>query len=126
MQSPSCPIPSGKTLPSIAISFLRLRVLRVDSSSSMILCALWSSPKWHTAQPSAKIGSREGKRVRSGDVIFWEVDCKVGFMLPVAKLYVRGAATLLPTIRRLTLAAWEGQLFLVSHRCFHRSDDPEF
>src|SRR5439155_16159731 len=126
MQSPSCPIPSGKTLPSIAISFLRLRVLRVDSSSSMILCALWSSPKWHTAQPSAKIGSREGKRMRSRDVIFWEVDCQVDFMLPGGKLYVRGAEKLLPNIRRLTNAAREGKVFLVSHGCFHTPDDPEF
>src|SRR5208282_1673359 len=31
-----------------------------------------------------------------------------------------------PNIRRLTDAARQGQVFLVSHGCFHTPDDPEF
>jgi nicotinamidase/pyrazinamidase len=62
----------------------------------------------------------------SRDVIFWEVDCQADFMLPGGKLYVPGAEKLLPNIRRLTNAAREGKVFLVSHGCFHTPDDPEF
>src|SRR5437762_12154110 len=62
----------------------------------------------------------------SGDVIFWEVDTQADFMLPGGKLYVPGAEKLLPNIRRLTDAARKGKVFLVSHGCFHTSDDPEF
>ena len=47
-------------------------------------------------------------------------------MLPHGKLYVPGAERLLPNIRRLTDAARRGQVFLVSHGCFHTVDDPEF
>ena len=58
--------------------------------------------------------------------IFWEVDVQADFMLPGGKLYVPGAEKLLPNIRRLTDAARQGQVFLVSHGCFHTPDDPEF
>jgi nicotinamidase/pyrazinamidase len=62
----------------------------------------------------------------SSDFIFWEVDVQADFMLPGGKLYVPGAEKLLPNIRRLTDAARQGQVFLVSHGCFHTPDDPEF
>ena len=58
--------------------------------------------------------------------IFWEVDTQADFMLPGGKLYVPGAEKLLPNIRRLTDAARQGRVFLVSHGCFHPQDDPEF
>ncbi|MFZ0298033.1 MAG: isochorismatase family protein [Candidatus Sulfotelmatobacter sp.] len=60
------------------------------------------------------------------NVIFWEVDTQADFMLPGGKLYVPGAEHLLPNIRRLTGAARQGRVFLVSHGCFHTQDDPEF
>jgi nicotinamidase/pyrazinamidase len=62
----------------------------------------------------------------SRDFIFWEVDVQADFMLPGGKLYVPGAEKLLPNIRRLTDAARRGQVFLVSHGCFHTPNDPEF
>jgi nicotinamidase/pyrazinamidase len=62
----------------------------------------------------------------SQDFIFWEVDVQADFMLPGGKLYVPGAEKLLPNIRRLTDAARQGQVFLVSHGCFHAPNDPEF
>jgi nicotinamidase/pyrazinamidase len=62
----------------------------------------------------------------SRDSIFWEVDVQADFMLPGGNLYVPGAEKLLPNIRRLTVAARHGQVFLVSHGCFHVPDDPEF
>jgi nicotinamidase/pyrazinamidase len=62
----------------------------------------------------------------SRNVIFWEVDTQTDFMLPAGKLYVPGAERLLPNIRRLTDAARQGRVFLVSHGCYHTPDDPEF
>jgi nicotinamidase/pyrazinamidase len=47
-------------------------------------------------------------------------------MLPGGKLYVPGAEKVLPNIRRLTDAARQERVFLVSHGCFHTADDPEF
>jgi len=60
------------------------------------------------------------------NLIFWEVDTQADFMLPGGKLYVLGAERLLPNIRRLTDAARQGRVFLVSHGCYHTKDDPEF
>jgi nicotinamidase/pyrazinamidase len=62
----------------------------------------------------------------SQDFIFWEVDVQADFMLPGGNLYVPGAEKLLPNIRRLTDAAREDRVFLVSHGCFHTPGDPEF
>jgi nicotinamidase/pyrazinamidase len=64
--------------------------------------------------------------MQSRDYIFWEVDVQADFMLPSGKLYVPGAEKLLPNIRKLTDAARRGEVFLVSHGCFHRANDPEF
>jgi nicotinamidase/pyrazinamidase len=58
--------------------------------------------------------------------IFWEVDTQADFMLPGGKLYVPGAERLLPNIRRLTDVARQGRVFLVSHGCYHSTNDPEF
>src|SRR5215469_14532684 len=62
----------------------------------------------------------------SQDFIFWEVDAQRDFMLPGGNLYVPGAEKLLPNIRRLTDAARQGKVFLVSHGDFHAPNDPEF
>lgn len=62
----------------------------------------------------------------SDKFIFWEVDVQADFMLPGGHLYVPGAEKLLLNIRRLTDASRQGQVFLVSHGCFHTPDDPEF
>jgi len=62
----------------------------------------------------------------SRDFIFWEVDVQRDFMLPGGRLYVLGAEKLLPNIRRLTDAARQERVFLVSHGCFHTANDPEF
>jgi nicotinamidase/pyrazinamidase len=62
----------------------------------------------------------------SRDFIFWEVDVQGDFVLPGGKLYVPAAEKLLPNIRRLTDAARQGKVFLVSSGDFHSPDDPEF
>jgi nicotinamidase/pyrazinamidase len=64
--------------------------------------------------------------MQSRDYIFWEVDVQADFMLPGGKLYVPGAEKLLPNILKLTDAARRGEVFLVSHGCFHTANDPEF
>src|SRR6476661_6186736 len=67
-----------------------------------------------------------GTRMLSRNLVFWEVDAQADFMLPGGKLYVPGAEKLLPNIRRLTDAARQGRIFLVSHGCYHTKNDPEF
>ena len=62
----------------------------------------------------------------SQDFIFWEVDVQRDFVLPGGKLYVPGAEKLLPNIKRLTDAARQGKVFLVSSGDFHPTNDPEF
>jgi nicotinamidase/pyrazinamidase len=62
----------------------------------------------------------------SRNFILWEVDVQADFMLPGGKLYVPGAEKLLANIRKLTDAARRGEVFLVSHGCFHSAGDPEF
>ena len=62
----------------------------------------------------------------SRNLVFWEVDTQADFMLPGGSLYVPGAERLLPNIRKLTDAARQGRVFLVSHGCYHTKDDPEF
>jgi nicotinamidase/pyrazinamidase len=62
----------------------------------------------------------------SRDFIFWEVDVQRDFVLPGGNLYVPGAEKLLPNIRRLTDAARQGKVFLVSHGDFHTPNDLEF
>jgi len=62
----------------------------------------------------------------SRDFIFWEVDVQADFVLPGGKLYVPGAEKILPNIRKLTDAARQKKVFLVSHGCFHPANDPEF
>jgi nicotinamidase/pyrazinamidase len=62
----------------------------------------------------------------SRDFIFWEVDVQKDFVLPGGHLYVPGAEKLLPSIRRLTDAARQGRVLLVSSGDFHAPDDPEF
>ena len=48
------------------------------------------------------------------NLVFWEVDVQADFMLPGGKLYVPGAEKLLPNIRRLTDAARQDRVFLLS------------
>jgi nicotinamidase/pyrazinamidase len=62
----------------------------------------------------------------SSDRVFWEVDTQADFILPGGKLYVPGAERLLPNICRLTDAARQGRVLLVSHGCYHAKNDPEF
>jgi nicotinamidase/pyrazinamidase len=67
-----------------------------------------------------------GSQMVSKKIIFWKVDVQEDFIKPGGKLYVPGAEKLLPNIRRLTDAARQGRVFLVSHGCIHTKDDPEF
>ena len=62
----------------------------------------------------------------SQDFVFWEVDVQRDFVSPGGNLSVPGAEKLLPNIKRLTDAARQGKVFLVSSGDFHPTNDPEF
>jgi nicotinamidase/pyrazinamidase len=59
-------------------------------------------------------------------MVFWDVDTQADFMLPGGKLYVPGAETLLPLLRRLREFAAQQHVPLVSTADAHATDDPEF
>src|SRR6266849_6211039 len=80
--------------------------------------------QWRKERVTSIVTTESG--MQSRDYILWEVDVQADFMLPGGKLYVPGAEKLLPNIRRLTDAARQGHVFLVSHGCHHTPDDPEF
>jgi nicotinamidase/pyrazinamidase len=58
--------------------------------------------------------------------VLWEVDAQADFMLPGGKLYVPGAEKIVPNIHRLIDAARETKALVVSSRCAHSENDPEF
>jgi len=62
----------------------------------------------------------------SRDVIFWDVDTQVDFMLPGGKLYVPAAEKLIPNLKRLVDAARNGRVFLAGDADVHSPDDEEF
>ncbi len=62
----------------------------------------------------------------SKDVVFWDVDTQVDFMLPGGKLYVPGAEKLIPNMKRLVDAAREGRVFLAGDADSHSLQDEEF
>ena len=59
-------------------------------------------------------------------IVFWEVDAQADFMLPEGKLYVPGAEKIIANIERLLAAARETHTLVVSSRCAHTANDPEF
>ena len=65
-------------------------------------------------------------------VIFWDVDTQVDFMLPTGKLYVPGAETIIPNLKRLSDYAHAHGIRVVAsaddHVAGHRelSDAPDF
>lgn len=60
------------------------------------------------------------------NVIFWDVDTQVDFMLPAGKLYVPGAEKIIPNLKRLVDAARQERVLLVSSADAHLPDDEEF
>jgi nicotinamidase/pyrazinamidase len=62
----------------------------------------------------------------SKDVVFWDVDTQVDFMLPGGKLYVPGAEKIIPNLKRLVDAARDGRVFLAGDADAHSMLDEEF
>ena len=66
-----------------------------------------------------------GGSLISRKTIFWEVDAQVDFMHPDGKLYVPGAESIVPNLKRLVQAATQDRVLLVSSADAHNADDPE-
>jgi nicotinamidase/pyrazinamidase len=68
-----------------------------------------------------------GNRVstRGANVIFWDVDTQIDFLLPGGRLYVPGAEKIIPNLHELT--AWAGAhcIPIISSACAHLPGDPE-
>ena len=62
----------------------------------------------------------------SQNVVFWDVDTQVDFMLPGGKLYVPGAEKRIPNLKRLVDAARQGRVILLGDADAHTMQDEEF
>ena len=60
------------------------------------------------------------------NLIFWDVDTQVDFMLPEGKLYVPGAETIIATLARLTGWAAQHHVLVVASADAHQPGDEEF
>jgi nicotinamidase/pyrazinamidase len=62
----------------------------------------------------------------SEQLVFFDIDTQVDFMLPHGKLYVPGAEQLVPNLVRLMSFAREHGVPVISSADAHTPDDPEF
>jgi nicotinamidase/pyrazinamidase len=58
--------------------------------------------------------------------IFWDVDTQRDFIEPGGKLYVAGAETIVPNLKRLTDWAAAHRALVIASMCAHHDGDPEF
>jgi nicotinamidase/pyrazinamidase len=68
-----------------------------------------------------------GNRVstRGANVIFWDVDTQIDFLLPSGRLYVSGAEKIIANLHELTVWAAAHGVPIVSSVCAHLPGDPE-
>ncbi len=59
-------------------------------------------------------------------MLFWDVDTQVDFMDPNGKLYVPGAESIVPQLRRLTDWAGAHGVLVIASACAHHEEDAEF
>jgi nicotinamidase/pyrazinamidase len=59
-------------------------------------------------------------------ILFWDVDTQADFIYPGGKLYVPGAESIVPTLKRLTEWASKNEVLVVASACAHQEDDAEF
>ena len=63
--------------------------------------------------------------MKTKKIIFFAVDCQKDFMNPDGALYVEGAETIKPNLKKLTELAKENDIFVVNTADFHFPDDKE-
>jgi nicotinamidase/pyrazinamidase len=62
----------------------------------------------------------------AASIVFWDVDTQSDFIYPDGKLYVPGAETIVPNLKRLTEWAGKNGVLIIASACAHRENDPEF
>jgi nicotinamidase/pyrazinamidase len=65
-------------------------------------------------------------KVVDRNLIFWDVDTQVDFMLPEGKLYVPGAETIIPTLAKLTNWAAQHEVLAIASADALQPGDEEF
>ena len=63
--------------------------------------------------------------MKNKKIIFWAVDCQKDFIEPPGALYVEGAETIKPNLKKLTEFAKENNIFVVNTADYHFPDDKE-
>jgi nicotinamidase/pyrazinamidase len=59
-------------------------------------------------------------------LIFWDVDTQVDFLSSRGRLYVPGAETIVPNLKRLTTWAGRNNVLVIASACAHMPGDKEF
>jgi len=60
------------------------------------------------------------------ELIFWDVDTQADFLRPGGKLYVPGAAKIVPNLKRLTEWTAGSDVLVIASACAHVEGDEEF
>ncbi len=63
--------------------------------------------------------------MKNKKIIFWAVDCQKDFINPDGALYVEGAETIKPNLKKLTQFAKENNIFVVNTGDYHFPGDEE-
>ncbi len=63
--------------------------------------------------------------MKNKKIIFWNVDTQKDFMNPDGALYVEGAETIKPNLKKLTEFAYNNDITVVSTQDYHHFDDKE-
>ncbi len=63
--------------------------------------------------------------MKNKKIIFWAVDCQKDFINPDGALYVEGAESIKPNLKKLTKFAKDNNIMVVNTRDYHWMDDEE-
>ncbi|HEY6922057.1 MAG TPA: isochorismatase family protein, partial [Steroidobacteraceae bacterium] len=82
--------------------------------------------KYIIAPEVASLGRVPAEAAMSETLVFLDVDTQVDFMYPSGALYVPGAETIIPNLKRLMIYAREHGIPVLSSADAHQPDDPSF
>jgi nicotinate phosphoribosyltransferase len=82
--------------------------------------------KRYVTPEAARAGSVPAEAGMSETLVFLDVDTQVDFILPTGALYVPGAETIVPNLKRLMTYARENHIPVLASADAHPPDDPSF
>jgi len=124
----------GKAVQQAPESLLTIRQ-RIKESVQQLPASFRNAPGKSTVAPAVKITAalehvrektRDHLQKESGEIVFMDVDTQYDFLDPHGALFVRGADTLLPRLKQLTVCAQKNHIRIISSMDTHTKQDKEF